>query len=122
MSTRGSIVYTNNGTHIYEETSEWIEERKGFNIYWAAFWGEYREVCLIFPQSGIMSPMGIKIETNAGKVFNIPIIDIFECEVDAEGFSIGIHPGTETAKELIGNKHKDLESMAEMKYNLFILQ
>lgn len=84
MSTRSSIYWTNNGTHVYEETLEYTDD--GFNIYYTAFWKEYRHLKI--------SKTHLFLEWLDGRSISLSLIDIFDVEIDEEGFAFGINPKT----------------------------
>lgn len=102
MSTRSSIMHTNNGTHVYEETSE--PNGNGWNIYYTAFWREYSEVEIDGAELVVKPCSGIEAA-------RFPVGDLFDLQFDSEGFSFGIAPGSTAALILDSFKERFLQTV-----------
>lgn len=101
MSIRSSILSTPNGTHIYHETSQWLEDRKDFVIYWVAFWTEY--ISIRIEVDNII----IKLNSKSEKEIILFRKDCTEISFDSDGFDFEIFPATKSAEIILSLKESD---------------
>lgn len=99
MSSKSSILYFDNGTHVYEDTNEWNEEESQWAIYWGAEWADFKNVEIV--------GNFLFITFKSGQDVIYPLLEIEELDFNVYGFLFKAKFGTKTYKDIQNLKDKE---------------